>query len=129
MTNQYGRAAVIATDKQRNGECNSPREAWSKAIKTLTKSIYAQNKSCPRSAYLGLCEAGLVKGVPAGEYITKLPKLNKGYAVKAVSELRKNSRLQDSPIKLWELVIPEPKAHDSQMDVVIALWKKQKIKR
>jgi len=38
-------------------------------------------------------------------------------------------------MELWKLVIPKPKefekpkAHDSQMDVVIALWEKRKIKR
>ncbi|MCY4245019.1 MAG: hypothetical protein OXE47_06830, partial [Gammaproteobacteria bacterium] len=83
----------------------------------------------PRSAFLGLCEAGLVKGVPPGEYLKKSSKkLNKGYAVKAVSKLIENPKLKDnSPKELWELVIS--KAHDSQMDVVLALWEKQKIKR
>ena len=121
---KYGEAAVEAAELQR--ECNSPEAAWKRAVKKVfPHSPSSQDKGCPRNAYLGLCEEGLVKGVPPGEYTDS--KDNKGYAVDAVSELRKNPNLTKK--ELWERVAPERKAMNGQMDVVLGLWEKQKIKR
>jgi hypothetical protein len=47
--------------------------------------VSAQKKGCPRGAFLGLCEEGLVKGIPAGNYTTS--KDNKAYAVRAAELL------------------------------------------
>ncbi|MDD9812172.1 MAG: hypothetical protein OXU71_10785 [Gammaproteobacteria bacterium] len=120
----FGKTAVRATEMQCRGACDSPRIAWTEAVKSETKSINMRSKVCPRSAYLGLCEYGLVKGVPRGEYLKKSSeKLNKKHAVDAVTKLRKTPELKNKPMKLWRLVIPEPKQHDGQMHVVTALWK------
>jgi len=77
-----------------------------------------QSKGCPRCAYLGLCEDGLVKYVRSGKYTTS--KKNKRYAVVAVSELRKNPNLTED--ELWERVAPEGKTPNNQMGVVLGLW-------
>ena len=121
MTSQYyGQAAIKATNMQHNGEYNSPRAAWGKAVEVVfPDSPSSQDKGCPRCAYLGLCEDGLVKGVPRGNYTNSED--NKRYAVNAVSELRKNPNLTSE--ELWERVAPKGKTENSQMDVVLALWK------
>jgi len=81
------------------------------------------SKGCPRSAYLGLCEAGLVKGAPSGRWITSDD--NKRYAVRAVAALRIDSTWLNRPkIHLWrEVSRSENKVPNSQIDVVFALWR------
>jgi hypothetical protein len=45
----------------------SPVARWESAMEKLyPTSEAARKKGCPRGAYLGLCEEGLVKGIPAG---------------------------------------------------------------
>jgi hypothetical protein len=81
----------------------------------------------PRGAFLGLCEEGLVKGIPAGKYAAS--KDNKAYAVEAVALLTEDAR-KWSTGELWRAVSNDPvKAHNSQMDVVMALWKNDLIVR
>lgn len=81
-----------------------------------------QEKGCPRGAYLGLCEAGLVAGIPAGKYTRSRD--NKRYALRAVELLVAEPSLAETePKDLWERVMDgESKAYNSQMDVVLALW-------
>ena len=84
-------------------------------------SATAQRKACPRGAFLGLCEEGLVRGIPPGHYTTSTD--NKGYAVRAAALLAEG-RQGWSTSSLWQAVTNDPeKAHNSQMDVVMALWK------
>jgi hypothetical protein len=80
----------------------------------------ARRKSCPRGAFLGLCEEGLVKGIPAGQYTAS--KENKAYAVNAAALLAEEKQTW-SASGLWRAVANPEKTHDSQMDVVLALWK------
>jgi len=64
---RYGQTAVLATEFFCAEKTVSPPEAWKDAAKSVfADSISSQVKGCPRSTYLGLCEAGLVQGVPAG---------------------------------------------------------------
>jgi hypothetical protein len=63
----------------------------------------------------------LVKGIPAGRYTTS--KDNKAYAVRAAQLLREGTQGW-STSSLWREVTDDPvKTHNSQMDVVMALWK------
>lgn len=88
--------------------------------KLYPTSAAARKKSCPRGAFLGLCEEGLVKGIPAGRYTTS--KDNKAYAVRAVALLTEGTQLR-STSSLWRAVTNGvDKAHNSQMDIVLALW-------
>jgi hypothetical protein len=87
----------------------------------------ARKKGCPRGAFLGLCEAGLVKGIPAGRYTAS--KDNKAYAVRAAALLSEGTRSW-SRSTLWQAVSNDPeKTHNSQMDIVLALWKNDLIVR
>lgn len=58
--NKYGLAAKEAALIGDN-----PTEAWKIAVKDFD-SESAKVKSCPKNAFLGLCEAGLVKGIQPG---------------------------------------------------------------
>jgi len=119
---KYEEAAVQAIKIIQNSETMSPIEAWEKATKIIFgNNPSAQKKSCPRDAFLGLCDAGLIKGVTKGSY-TKSVK-NKQYAIEAVDILKKNPYLDISPNALWQIVqAGVKKAHNSQMDVVLGLW-------
>ena len=119
MANRYGEAALIAA---RDSAGSSPVKRWQSAVERVyPTSVSAQKKGCPRGAFLGLCEDGLVKGIPAGQYTTS--KDNKAYAVQAAALLSEGTR-KWSIGELWRAVSDDPeKAHNSQMDVVLALWK------
>jgi hypothetical protein len=114
-------AAKLASEKNL-----TPVDAWAKAVvKEFPNSISSQLKGCPKNAFLGLCEDGLIKGIPRGKYSRSV--LNKHYAVTAIEFLRewKNSKL--SPLDLWPAVLKKldehsKKQHNSQMNVVLALW-------
>lgn len=88
--------------------------------KLYPTSPAARKKSCPRGAFLGLCEEGLVQGIPAGSY--KASREDKAYAVRAVTLLTEGTE-QRSTSALWRAVTNgAEKTHNSQMDVVLALW-------
>ena len=120
---KYGTIAVRAAKRVReeNGLC--PISAW----KTSAEDIFpeqkaSQEKGCPRNAFLGLAEEGLIRGVPPGRYTRSLD--NKDYALEAVKLLRISPDLSDDPKQLWECVMHgRNKQHNGQMDVAIALWK------
>jgi hypothetical protein len=106
---------------QTNSDEWQPKERWESAAATFfPNSPTSQRKACPKGAFLGLCEEGLVRGIPSGHYTTS--KDNKGYAIRAVKLLREG-HASTKPQKLWAAVVyGAQKAHNSQMDVVIALW-------
>jgi hypothetical protein len=120
MANRYGEAALMAVQQGTSGGI-SPIARWESAMENLyPTSSTARKKSCPRGAFLGLCEEGLVKGIPAGLY--KASKENKAYAVRAVTLLTQGTQ-HWSTSALWRAVTNGvDKAHDSQMDIVLALW-------
>ena len=127
MANKYGEAAIIAAKSETYGKSISPLDRWNEATKKLyPTSPSAQRKGGPRAAFLSLCEAGLVKGIPPGRY-SPLNK-NKPYAPRAVALLVAGTHI---PVNtLWAEVtdcvdIP----HNCQMDVVLALWKNDLIVR
>lgn len=103
------------------GKALLPAERWQSAVQSLYPSaIPAQKKAGPRGTFLGLCEAGLVKGIAGGDY--SAGSRNKDYAVAAVALLKAGTHT--TVTQLWAAVTqPEIKAHDAQMDVVLALWK------
>jgi hypothetical protein len=127
MANKYGEAALIAARMENYGKALTPATRWEQATKKLyPTSPSAQRKGGPRFAFLTLCEAGLVKGIPAGQYVSS----NKAeaYAVRAVALL--NAGTHKTVTTLWaEVTGGEPIEHNSQMDVVLALWKNDLIVR
>jgi len=122
MANKYGEAALIAARMETYGKALTPAARWDQATaKLYPTSPSAQRKGGPRFAFLSLCEAGLVKGIPAGRYTP--PKDDKTYALRAV-QLLVEGTAQRSVQALWQQVTEsEEKPHSSQMDVVLALWK------
>lgn len=69
---KYGQAAVDAVLLLHQYMGMHPAEAWETAtLNVFKKGAAAQKKGCPKNAFLGLCEEGLVKGIPAGHYCYK----------------------------------------------------------
>lgn len=123
----YGNAAVTAAKMCESGKL-APRDAWVLAVKDAGGSSSSQEKSCPKSAFLGLCGRGLVRGVIKGNYSRSV--LNSCYAVTAVQILRKLDGQRLDRNVLWDAVMAKTGKqiqHNYQMDVVLALWDKQLI--
>ena len=118
---KYGDAAVLAVRFIETGQ--SPRGAWDRAAReTFGEGNTSAGKGCPRDAFLGLCQQGLVAGVPAGQY-TKSRK-NKRYTLKAARALSESPALAGNTVALWNVAAGGEKiAHNSQMDVVLSLWR------
>ncbi|MCR8633919.1 DUF6979 family protein [Paenibacillus radicis (ex Xue et al. 2023)] len=124
--NKYAQATLIATKLIENNQASTPLEAWNIATtETCGEGTWAQKKGCPKNAFLGLCEAGLVKGISKGIYTERSnSQKNKGYAIKAVELLRENPELAEDLKVLWETVMDgKVMSHNYQMDVVVSLWK------
>lgn len=121
--NRYGQCAI----KSHNMVVTrgfDPKVAWKRAAKDLFQTDACRKKGCPREAFLGLCQEGRVKGVRPGNYTDSTK--NKEYALLACEKLRQNSNLATSSILLWRTLVGE-KAHNGQMDVVLALWREDLI--
>jgi hypothetical protein len=127
MANKYGEAALIAARMDTHGKAITPVQRWREATSKLyPTSPSAQRKGGPRFAFLSLCEAGLVKGIPPGQYAPS--NKDKAYALRAIALL--NSGTHKTINALWtEVTDGEEIAHNSQMDVVLALWKNDLIVR
>ncbi|KAA5826251.1 hypothetical protein FPF71_05400 [Algibacter amylolyticus] len=118
--NKYGTAAINAVKESQN-----PIESWEIAVKDFD-SESAKVKGCPKNTFLGLCEDGYVKGVPKGNYTKSIK--NKEYAINAIKIIKNNPNKSFSPKELWGELNLGDKRHNSQMDVVLALWENGLIK-
>ena len=116
--NKYGLTAIKALEIYKVEE--SLRESWFSAAELFDSESF-QNKSCTRSTFLGLCEDGLIKNISKGDYESNSTK-NKYHAIKAVAFLKENKVASISPKELWSKLNINGKSHNSQMDVVLALW-------
>lgn len=118
---KYGKCAEIAARLINNKEVSDPITAWDKAaLEVFPESESSRIKACPKNTFLGLCEEGIVKGVPAGNYTKSTD--NKDYAITAVNLIKKKPTLGEDRQLLWEMVAGYEKQHNSQMDVVLSLW-------
>ena len=116
---KYGITAVNAAASIRTGA--DPVGAWRSAVQQVFPNQKAsRDKGCPKCAFLGLAEDGLIKGVPKGSYTTSVD--NKRYAVAAIAQIRANPSLVTDKKKLWRIVSGGSKQHNGQLDVVIELW-------
>jgi len=125
---KYGHAAVLAVNFLSIGVAKTPMDAWDQAVAAyFPHSESARNKSCPRAAFLGLCEIGVVKHIPPGHY-TRSQK-NKQYALKALACLEKDESLRNQKDILWSKVLNgKPRKSNEQMDVVVSLWNAKMIR-
>jgi uncharacterized protein DUF6979 len=117
----YGRAAVQATLYFLQSKAPSPGMAWQAAITLFSTSVESRRKCCPRDAYLGLCEAGVIKGIPEGKYGAPMNSKNARYAVEAYRILQSEPGLCGDKRALWARV-KGPSSENNQMDVVLSLW-------
>lgn len=86
-----------------------PKSAWEiSSCEVFAKGSASQKKGCPKNAFLGL-------------YGINTTTKNAVYAVKARERLSQNNT-NITPNQLWKIVMAgEQKAHNHQMDVVLAL--------
>jgi hypothetical protein len=123
--NKYGVVALKAVELLRMNEQSEPLATWNEvASEVFGVGSSSQRKGCPKNAFLGLCEAGMVKGIERGNDAKRsASQKNKGYAIRAVQLLKVKPELADDKVKLWKEVVGDVHlTHNSQMDVVIALW-------
>lgn len=124
----YGNAAKIAANLLADQTSLAPRDAWSLAVAQEFEKESLRNKDCPRATFLALCQAGKVKAAPSGDY-TRSQK-NAAYALDAVELLGADRTLSNTPKALWKAVTNGREVrHNSQMDVVTALWNNNLISR
>ena len=117
----YRDAAVIAAELISGGKFADPVAAWNQATsRVFPSSASLRDKGCPKGAFLGLCNAGLIIGVESGSYAK--PSKNGEYATDAVEVLQKNKFLASQPNLVWKKVAGNTKTQNHQMDVVIGLW-------
>ncbi|MGH1473817.1 DUF6979 family protein [Yersinia proxima] len=118
----YGDTAVEVVKHYIRGQ--DLEESWLRQITFFTTSEVSREKGCPRSAFLGLCENGWVKGIPPGGYLNKNSP-NKDYAIEGAKIILANPSKQYSVSQLWveaKRVFPDgAENHNQQMTVVIAL--------
>lgn len=132
VKNQYGRAALAAVELCRSKKI-SPISAWEEAIAEETTSKNSREKSCPKSAFLGLCEDGRIEEIAPSSYLKKKEDVaNKTYAIEAVRLLIENPSQRDNLTALWEKVMQNVGdvniGQNSQMAVVVALWNNGEIR-
>ena len=133
-TNKYAQVALLAADAAAGGA--DPQDAWADAAKVVfPDSPSSRAKGCPKSTFLALAGEGVVTGVLPGTYTRSED--NKRYALAAPHLLRQNQANAMSISGLWIKVLNATgaftdstggsKQHNSQMDIVIALWQARKI--
>ncbi|MFG6667312.1 DUF6979 family protein [Halomonas sp. HNIBRBA4712] len=117
---KYAQVASKAAAKCRAGALAN--DAWGESAQEIFPDQEAsRKKGCPRSAFLGLVEEGMIREVEAGKHLRS--NVNKQHALDAVKLLKAEPGLAQSPAQLWQRVIyPTPKKYNQQMHVVVALW-------
>ena len=118
--NKYGIVAVKAA-KNLAKFGGDPVKEWEKQANLMFgRGTSMAKKACPKSTFLSLCEFDIVEGVQSGEYTRSV--INKRHAYDAVIHLLETKDNHISPSELWK-IIASGKTHNSQMDVVCALYK------
>ncbi len=126
----YKAVAVHAAQVARDYKV-SPVKTWKFFVENeFPESMHSRDKGCPKSTFLGLCEEGVVAGVPAGSYTNS--KDNKRYGLNAVEILKAHPTGKFTSSELWAQVLKleedQNKRPNSQMDVVLGLWDANLIK-
>jgi hypothetical protein len=118
---RFGDAALLAVKFCTNYN-GVPRDAWKRAVAELNFTKSMQDKGCPRSTFLAMCEAKAIVGIPAGDYGCRARE-NRVNALNALRHLRNNPSLALNPAELWRITVDGKKTkHNEEMGVLIALW-------
>lgn len=119
LNSNYGKIALNVVNCYQSGDLGLTWEQEAQIV--FPDSETAAKKTCPKYAFLGLAEAGKIKGIPPGNYTKS--KLNKQYALLALHNLKQVPELRDNKSELWRRSCGSKfKTHNQQMDVVLALW-------
>ena len=124
---QYGNIAIKIVENilSEGWKGQNLKELWDNEAKEDIDNNTSRKKSCPKNAFLGLCETGSVLGIPPGYYTDSRD--NKNYAVMGLLTLREKNNSIHSPNDLWKEVmqkIGKNIEHNQQMNVVLSLWNK-----
>ncbi|MCY4394730.1 MAG: hypothetical protein OXC10_06310 [Rhodospirillaceae bacterium] len=124
---KYGNVAILAAKRARSGQ--EPASAWKQSAEEIFRGKpESQKKGCPRNAFLGLAEEGLIRGVASGKYTNS--KDNKRYALEGLKFLNKCPEAAEYPKMMWDKIMDgKIKSHNEQMFVVAALWKNGDIEK
>ena len=119
---KFGEVAIMATKSLQRQIGLAPLDAWKQAaIEVFPNSKSSREKGCPKNAFLGLCEEGVLNGINSGDYTRSVD--NKRYALDALLLLRKQPTLSQDKNALWRKILNGAnKKHNAQMDVVVSLW-------
>ena len=116
---KYAQAAVDIAQRCQSAESPDLKYEWDKAMLELYPNQKpARKKSCPKNAFLGLCETGMVTGIDARSYGVSQGNLNKKYAVEAAHLILEGLTNKKA---LWETVCGGEKTPNSQVDIVLAI--------
>lgn len=124
---KYGEVAYNAIGKLRNIEVSNKKviiSTWKEECKQLGMTCSIQDKTCPRTSFIELCEAGLIKDLKVNYLRDEAYSIR--YAIEAVNILKTNSKKVDEKM-LWKEVmkkVGKDISSNYQMDVVLNLWKK-----
>jgi len=120
MPSMYEKASLDAMKLIRQGA--SPPQAWEQSVGHYTNSQSARTKGCPRGAFLGLCQEGLVKDVPAQRYTASMA--SKNYAISTVMLLKQGSTNVENINEIESFVMPERQRGDQgEIRIACVLWK------
>lgn len=124
--NKYAKIAIEVAEELESMEKEKQEEInlgdlWKEKCKENEFKEASIKKGCPRLAFIGLCENNLIKDIEVKNSYKE--SLNRNYAVEAVKVLKNDKRNYTSK-ELWEEIGNKDKKHNSQMDVVLALWEK-----
>lgn len=118
----YGEVALRAWSLASAGG-TSPPAAWKQALEErFTEPKQLQNAirhTCPKGAFLGLCQHGLVKGVKKGWYTNSTS--SSSFALMTVALLREAPSLAHDKPALKARVFGG-RTPNGEVDVVLALW-------
>lgn len=127
---KYSKSALNAVQYILENRVQSPVEAWYIATgEQFGKGSWGQKKGCPRNAFLGICEEGLIKGIKAGRYNKKEHSLNKQYAIDTIKLFKDDSTNQQRDNKeIWGIVTNGKDIKSNyQVEIVKALWERDLI--
>lgn len=72
IKNKYAKASIIAVNHHNQSVAKDIENSWQMAmLEVFPTQESSRKKGCPKSTFLGLCENGYVKGIPAGKYLLR----------------------------------------------------------
>lgn len=124
--NKYAKVAIEVAEELQSMKKEEQKkinlgDLWKEKCKENEFKEASIKKGCPRLAFIGLCENNLIKGIEIKN--SNKESLNKNYAIEAVKVLKNDKRNYTSK-ELWEEIGNKDKKHNSQMNIVLALWEK-----